>query len=76
MMAEAIETLAARLAQLQSQLTAQQREASATAHTQQSRINALELELAASRIEASRSSEVNVRIAEALEKLGEKPAAA
>ena len=72
MMAEAIETLAARLAQLQSQCTAQQREASATAQTQQSRINALELELAASRIEASRSSEVNVRIAEALKKLGEK----
>ena len=74
-MAEAIETLAAPLSQLQSQLQQQQREAAATAQTHQSRINQLELELNASKLEASRSSEVNAWIAEALEKLGEKPAA-
>ena len=64
-MAEAIETLAARLGQLQGEL----QRASATAQSQQSRINQLESELQASRLETSRRDE---RMIEALEKLGEK----
>ena len=67
-MAEAIETLAARLGQVQGQLQAQVQ----TAQAQQGRINQLESELSAARLETARSSDRDDRMIEALEKLGEK----